>query len=147
MKFLIPLGAAIALVVAACNNVGTCPTTITPGGSCNGDNLECPYTIQTTSSACSSLEVDGAVATSCTCNDGVWQCPSCTGDDGGEEAGGDATVEGGGEASVEAGSDGAVEAGPDGSLQEAGQDAGHEASIEASTDSSSSMDSSSDAHD
>jgi hypothetical protein len=132
------LGAAIALVLAACNNVGSCPSTITPGGSCNGDNLECPYTIQTTSSMCSSLEVDGAVATSCICNDGVWQCPACTGDDGGEEAGGDATTEGGGEAGGDSSADVTVEAtvdsGHDGSLQDAGQDAGHEASVEASTD-------------
>jgi hypothetical protein len=139
MKILSPLvslGAVFALALAACNNVGSCPSTITPGASCSGDNLECPYTIQSTSGACSSIAVDGAVATSCTCTGGVWQCPACGGEDGGEEAGSDATMEEGGEASVDGGGGGdvTVESGHDGSLEDAGQDAGHEASVEASSD-------------
>lgn len=133
MKVLVPLGVAIALVVAACNNVGSCPSTITPGSSCSGDNLECPYTIESSAGACSSIAVDGAVATSCTCSGGVWSCPSCGGADAGdaeaEEAGGDATMESGsGDASTEA----AVEAGLD-------APAATEASVEASVDSSSGL--------
>ena len=89
------------------DNVGSCPSTITPGASCSGDNLECPYTIESSAGACSSIAVDGAVATSCTCSGGVWSCPSCGGADAGdaeaEEAGGDATMESGsGDASTEA---------------------------------------------
>jgi len=113
------LGAALALVLAACNNVGSCPKTITPGASCSGDNLECPYTIQTTSSMCSSLEVDGAVATSCTCTGGVWSCPACTADDGGEEAGSDATTEDG---SADGGQEGSTEASADGPAESSSTD-------------------------
>lgn len=106
MKVLVPLGAAVALVIAACNNVGSCPSSITPGASCSGDNLECPYTIEPAAGACSSIAADGALATSCTCSGGVWSCPSCGGADAGdaeaEDAGGDATMEsGGGDASAE----------------------------------------------
>ncbi len=90
-------------LLAACNDVGDCPgaSAITPGGSCSGDNLECPYTLQTPSAACDGTSVQGGVPTSCTCAGGSWSCPSpiacdaAAGDDGstpGDEA---ATPDGG----------------------------------------------------
>jgi hypothetical protein len=94
------LGAAIAAAPhAGCNDVGDCPaaTAIVPGGSCSGDNLECPFTLQTPDPACDGTMVQGGVQTSCVCTGGIWACPdpvSCgdggpTGDDGssGGEAG------------------------------------------------------------
>ncbi len=50
-----------ALGAGACNNVGTCPAAafMAPGGSCSGDNLECPYTLQTASPACDGTTVEG----------------------------------------------------------------------------------------
>jgi hypothetical protein len=88
----------------ACNDVGDCPgvAAITPGGSCSGDNLECPYTLETPSPACDGTVVEGGLATSCVCNSGTWSCPSpvsceaSTGDDGSAaEAGDDASTEAG----------------------------------------------------
>jgi hypothetical protein len=82
---------AAAASLAACNDVGDCPapTAIAPGGSCSGDNLECPFTLQTPSPACDGTTVQGGVQTSCVCTGGTWSCPepvSCeggpTGDDG-----------------------------------------------------------------
>jgi hypothetical protein len=90
------LAVTMAALEGACNNVGDCPTaaSIAPGGACSGDNLECPYTLQSPSPACDGTDVDGGLATSCVCTNGTWACPSpvsCdaggTGDDGG---GGDA---------------------------------------------------------
>jgi hypothetical protein len=137
MKTFLPLCAAIVAVVAACNNVGSCPSSITPGASCSGDNLECPYTIQSSSATCSSIAVNGAVATSCTCLSGIWQCPSCAddggGDDGAGEGGDDATSEGGGDGTVQEGGDATLDRGGEASV-EAGPDGGVETSTEASTD-------------
>ena len=91
--------AALAVVLGACNNVGDCPaaSAITPGGSCSGDSLECPYTLASLSPACDGTSVEGGLATSCVCTNGSWACPdgvSCpaaaTGDDSG---GGDAGSE------------------------------------------------------
>ena len=114
MKILMPLCAVIAVAIAACNNVGTCPSTITPGGSCSGDNLTCAYTIKSGSAACSSIAVDGSVATSCTCTSGAWVCPSC-GDDGG----------GGDDAAVEAAPDAPAETSSEASMQtDGGAEAG-----------------------
>jgi hypothetical protein len=81
--------AAVAIVISAaisaggCNNPGTCPAAsqVVQGGSCSGDNLQCPYTLQSGTDA-------GGLATSCVCQDGTWACPSAG--DGGEEAGEDA---------------------------------------------------------
>lgn len=95
--------AALGVVAGACNDVGDCPSTITPGGSCEGDNLSCPYVLQTPSVACDGTTVDGGVATSCVCQAGTWSCPSpfCsgddagTGDDGGSAGGEDAMVDAG----------------------------------------------------
>ena len=83
---------ALALVALGCNDIGTCPSpdSITPGGSCSGDSLECPYTLQTASPACDGTTVEGGLASSCVCTNGTWACPSpvscggagATGDDG-----------------------------------------------------------------
>jgi hypothetical protein len=100
ISLLVGLGVAIAAAgpTAGCNDVGDCPaaTAIVPGGSCSGDNLECPFTLQSPSPACDGTMVQGGVATSCTCTAGTWSCPSpvsCeggpTGDDG--PSGGDAS--------------------------------------------------------
>jgi hypothetical protein len=79
--------AAIAILLAACNNVGDCPASseIVQGGSCSGDSLACPYTLQSLSPMCDGTTVDGGIATSCVCTKGTWICPSpvsCS--DGGE---------------------------------------------------------------
>jgi hypothetical protein len=98
---LLCLCVAIAVTAhAGCNDVGDCPaaTAIVPGGSCSGDNLQCPFTLQSPSPACDGTMVQGGVQTSCVCTDGTWNCPgpaSCdeggtSGDDGGP-SGGDAS--------------------------------------------------------
>jgi hypothetical protein len=85
-------GALAAMLAAgACNNVGSCPSAdaITPGGSCSGESLECPYTLQTASLACDGTMVNGGIATSCVCTDGTWTCPApaaCP-DAGGDDSG------------------------------------------------------------
>jgi hypothetical protein len=88
--------AVLAFVHGACNDVGDCPSTITPGASCEGDSLTCPYTIQAAGVSC---------PTSCTCTNGSWSCPdpsgcvpAATGDDGaatGDDGG--SSDDGGGE--------------------------------------------------
>lgn len=77
MKRMATVLACIALapaLLAACNNVGDCPgpSAITPGRSCSGDNLECPYTLETAA-------VEGGLQTSCVCSGGSWSCPSSDG--------------------------------------------------------------------
>lgn len=92
------LAAALALLgvaVGACNNVGDCPSaaSITPGGSCSGDNLQCPYNLPA-----SGGDDGGGLATSCVCTGGTWSCPSEDGgaeDAGAEDASSDATLESG----------------------------------------------------
>jgi hypothetical protein len=83
------LAVVAAAATGACNDVGTCPSpdSITPGGSCSGDSLECAYTLQTPSPACDGTDVEGGLATSCVCTKGSWVCPSAVvcpsaGDDG-----------------------------------------------------------------
>jgi hypothetical protein len=144
MKSLPPLlfGTAIAVLIA-CNNVGSCPSSIKPGASCSGDNLSCPYTITqgSSSSACASFNDGGPVSTSCTCTGGVWVCPSCGSDDGGgggDDGGGDAASEGGTEASgdgpaetaaeggAETGAETSTEAGGEASTEGGGGDSGHD---------------------
>ena len=92
-------GALIA-PLAACNNVVDCPSpsAITAGGSCSGDHLECPYTLDTPSPACDGTTVEGGLATSCVCQTGRWSCPSpvscdaaAPDDAGGDETAGDAS--------------------------------------------------------
>lgn len=89
--------AALAVALGACNDVGDCPadTAITAGGSCSGDSLTCPYTLQ-------SSQADGVTcATSCTCTEGSWACPDpstcvpAAGDDGGGTGGDDGGGAGG----------------------------------------------------
>jgi hypothetical protein len=88
------LSAALAAVLGlgACNDVGDCPaaSSITPGGSCSGDNLECPYTLDTPSPACDGTTVEGGLATSCVCTKATWACPAAVscGAAPGDDAGG-----------------------------------------------------------
>jgi hypothetical protein len=80
---------AILAVEGACNNVGDCPSasSVHPGGSCNGDYLECPYSLQTPSLACDGTAVEGGLDTSCICTKGTWACPSPVScEDGGSSA-------------------------------------------------------------
>jgi hypothetical protein len=96
LAFVLAWAALLAAPMAACNDVGDCPASsqIKPGGSCSGDQLECPYTVKDSPSpACDGTMVEGGLQTSCTCVSGTWSCPevSCdatTGDD----AGGDGTT-------------------------------------------------------
>jgi hypothetical protein len=68
----------LAAPVGGCNDVGDCPSpdAITPGGACRGDNLECPFTLQTDPPACDGTSLEGGLATSCVCQNGTWSCPS-----------------------------------------------------------------------
>jgi len=78
MRAIFAVGAAMAVVIGACNNVGSCPaaSAVTPGGACSGNSLECPYTLESPSPACDGTDVEGGIATSCVCTDGTWACPS-----------------------------------------------------------------------
>ncbi|HLK39888.1 MAG TPA: hypothetical protein VKU41_24195 [Polyangiaceae bacterium] len=78
VTFLLLWAAVGAAPLAACNDVGDCPSAsaIQPGASCSGDNLECPYTLETPSPACDGTTVDGGLETSCVCQKGTWSCPS-----------------------------------------------------------------------
>jgi len=94
---------AFAGLMAACNDVGTCPaaSAVVPGGSCSGDMLACPYTLGSLSPVCDGTNVDGGIATSCVCTNGSWVCPSpaaCPGvpADGGDD-GADAAIDSSGE--------------------------------------------------
>ena len=108
LAYLVPAAvAAVAVTFAAldtaCNDVGDCPTTpITPGDPCSGDNLECPYTLESPDPACDGTMIDGGIATSCVCTDGTWACPepiACdTGDAGGDET---TTDDGGGDVAAD----------------------------------------------
>ena len=100
--------ASLVGLLGACNNVGDCPATVTSGGSCSGDSLECPYTLASLSPACDGTFVDGGLQTSCVCTKGAWVCPSpvtCpvvspTGDDGaaaGDNGAGEGGDDGGSE--------------------------------------------------
>ena len=119
LTYVVPAAAAAVIVTVAalqgaCNNVGDCPTAaITPGDKCTGDNLQCPYTLDTPSPACDGTMVEGGIATSCICTDGTWVCPdpiSCdTGDGGGDET---ATDDG----AADAGDDGAGDTGADATI-------------------------------
>jgi hypothetical protein len=123
--------AFVGVAMGACNNVGTCPGAdkIVNGGSCNGDNLECPYTLQSPSPACDGTMVDGGIATSCVCTSGSWACPVAdvceggTGDDAGTDG---ASDDGGGgtDAAIEGGSDGASEGAAGGDSQADSQGGG-----------------------
>ncbi len=86
------------LLPSACNSVGDCPapSAITPGGSCSGDTLECPYNVASPSPACDGTTVEGGLATSCMCGDGKWSCPSPVSCD--ASTGEDATTDDGGDA-------------------------------------------------
>jgi hypothetical protein len=103
--------AAIAVALGACNDVGDCPaaSAVTPGGACSGDNLQCPYTLQSFSPACDGTTVEGGIATSCVCTSGTWVCPdavTCPPSAGGDDAsGGGGDDSSGGEAGDDGGSE------------------------------------------
>ena len=89
---LIALGAVGA--VSACNSgTGDCPDkiAIVEGASCSDEHLQCAYDLMTPAVACDGTHT--VIATSCTCTDGTWSCPSAvecdsgaSADDGGVEA-------------------------------------------------------------
>jgi hypothetical protein len=97
LAFALAWAALVAAPMAACDDVGDCPASsqIKPGGSCSGDQLECPYTLQNAPSpACDGTLVDGGLQTSCMCQRGTWSCPSpasCDGTASSSDGGGDAT--------------------------------------------------------
>ena len=84
-------GAALALLLGACNDVGSCPAaqSVTPGGSCSGESLQCPYTMESLSPACDGTTVEGGIETSCVCTDGTWACPSPVSCGAADDGGGD----------------------------------------------------------
>lgn len=75
--FVLAWAALLAAPLAACNDVGDCQgQSVKPGESCSGDQLECPYTLDTPSPACDGTLVEGGLSTSCVCQSGKWACPS-----------------------------------------------------------------------
>ena len=67
---------AISAGLGACNSgTGDCPAkeTITPGGSCSDDNLQCAFDLATPSTACDGTNT--TIASSCICTKGNWVCP------------------------------------------------------------------------
>jgi hypothetical protein len=99
----------LAVALGACTDVGDCPAAaaVVPGGSCSGDSLECPYTLQSLSPACDGTTVEGGIATSCVCTQGTWVCPdtvSCPGPSAGDDSGGG--DDGGGSAGDDGGAGG-----------------------------------------
>jgi hypothetical protein len=123
MKWVLAGALVAALAAGACNDVGTCPAadSITPGGACSGESLECAYTLQTPSPACDATTIEGGIATSCVCTNGSWVCPvpvTCPpppGDDGGGPQTGD---DGGGGQESGADDGGGQEASGDGAMAE-----------------------------
>jgi len=113
LAFVLAWIALLAAPLAACNDVGDCPASsqIKPGGACTGNQLECPYTLDTPSPACDGTTVEGGLQTSCTCVNGTWSCPSpvscdaTTGEDasqGGDAGDGASMADAAAEASSEA---------------------------------------------
>ena len=77
IAFVLAWAALLATPLAACNDLGDCQgQSVKPGASCSGDQLECPYTLDTPSPACDGTIVEGGLQTSCTCQHGTWSCPS-----------------------------------------------------------------------
>jgi len=120
------MAASILAVEGACNNVGDCPSasSIHPGGSCNGDYLECPYTLQAPSLACDGTAVEGGLETSCVCTKGTWACPSPVSCEAGP------SDEGGGPPEV----DGAAEAGGGDSASDTGDTGGNDSTVNGTGD-------------
>lgn len=129
LAFLLTCAALLAAPLAACNDVGSCPAAsqIKPGGSCSGDNLQCPYTLDTPSPACDGTAVEGGLLTSCTCANGTWSCPSpvscdaTTGDDASQQGDGPTTSEASDGPSGDAGQESAVEASPEAATDAPGE--------------------------
>jgi hypothetical protein len=90
------MGASLVLAMAsavatfgACNQQADCPAkgAIVPNAACPGDGLQCPYDLQTPSPACDGTTT--TLASSCTCTDQGWSCPSpvsCGGEDAGDDS-------------------------------------------------------------
>lgn len=92
---LLPIGILCGLVgfvaLDACNSGnGDCPAkeSITPGGSCSDDHLQCAYDLTTPNAVCDGTST--RIATSCTCTDGTWACPEAFECEAGAGDGGDA---------------------------------------------------------
>ena len=68
--------AAALAAFAGCNSLADCPAAaeVVPGGACSGNDLQCAYTLSTQTAACTGMTT--TVATSCTCTDGAWVCPT-----------------------------------------------------------------------
>jgi hypothetical protein len=83
---LLALAGAISASTGACNDQGACPAkaAVMPGGACSGDQLQCPFDLTTESAACDSTTT--VIASSCTCTQGAWACPSPFNCDGGAPA-------------------------------------------------------------
>ncbi len=113
-----------AIVAAACNSVGDCPTLpIMPGGLCSSENLQCAYTLPAPD--------DAGTPTSCICTAGAWACPSASS---GDDASGDDAMADWATAD-EASGDGSAEASAEAQGAEAGnQDAGTDASAQSGAD-------------
>ena len=139
LGIIVPVAALVATIASlegACNDVGDCPvmSSITPGGACSGDSLECPYTLQTPSPSCDGTDVDGGLATSCICSGGSWACPAPVDCDGGGSAAEDGGVEAGVDAGDDAGGgDSAVDGGGDGAA-DGGVDAARDSGVDGATD-------------
>jgi hypothetical protein len=112
VAYALGFAAALAIgvsVTGACNDTGTCPakSAITPGASCDNDDLQCPYDLATPSAACDGTST--TITTSCICSQGSWQCPAAFTCDAG--ASGDDAAEAGGDDAAESGGDDAADAG------------------------------------
>ena len=68
--------ALAAWVIAACNDLGTCPAAaaVTPDAACSNEQLQCEYDLATPSPSCNGTTT--VIPSSCTCTDGAWVCPS-----------------------------------------------------------------------
>jgi hypothetical protein len=130
LAFVLAWAALLAAPLAACNDVGDCPASsqIKPGGSCSGDQLQCPYTLQNAPSpACDGTTVEGGLQTSCTCVNGTWSCPSVSCD---ATAGDDASQSDG--TTSEAGDASSSDAGDGASATEGATETSSEAAADAS---------------
>lgn len=67
---------AVGVGVACNSGTGDCPdkTAIVEGASCSDEHLQCAYDRTTPAVACDGTHT--VIATSCTCTDGTWSCPS-----------------------------------------------------------------------
>ena len=68
--------ALAAWVIAACNDLGTCPAAaaVTPDAACSNEQLQCEYDLATPSPSCNGTTT--VIPSSCTCTGGAWACPA-----------------------------------------------------------------------